>query len=100
MVYLLSNAISKPIIQGSNFAKQIAGLDASDNLPDKLIKRNDEIGILANSLQSITNSLREFINTVGSSADQVATASQVLASTSEQSSIASEEVSKNHRANS
>ena len=94
MVYLLSNAISKPIIQGSNFAKQIAGLDASDNLPDKLIKRNDEIGILANSLQSITNSLREFINTVGSSADQVATASQVLASTSEQSSIASEEVSK------
>ncbi len=94
MVYLLSNAISKPIIQGSNFAKQIASLDASDNLPDKLIKRNDEIGILANSLQSITNSLREFINTVGNSADQVATASEVLASTSEQSSVASEEVSK------
>lgn len=94
MVTFLSNAISKPIIEGSNFARQIANLDASGNLPDKLTNRNDEIGTLASSLQSITENLRNFISMVEYSADQVAESSDTLAMTSEQTSLASEEVSK------
>lgn len=93
-IYLLSTSISKPIIQGSNFAKLIADLDASQDLPSNLLNRNDELGILSNSLQSITNNLRSFIGTVGNSADSVAISSEVLSDTSEQCSLASEEVAK------
>jgi len=94
VVYILSGSITRPIVEGANYAKKIANLDASKNIPDKLLKRNDEIGILANSLQSIIDSLRDFIGTVGNSADHVLTSSQILATTSEQSSAAAEEVAK------
>lgn len=93
-IYFLSNSISKPIITGSNFARMIADLDTSKNLPNDLINRNDELGILSNSLQSITDNLRNFIGTVGESADQVALSSETLSNTSEQSSLASEEVAR------
>ena len=94
MVYFLSNIISKPIIQGTEFAGKIADLDASRDLPLALINRNDEIGQLAKSLQSITENLRNFIRTVGESANQVSISSETLAHTSGQASLASEEVAR------
>jgi methyl-accepting chemotaxis protein len=93
-IYFLSNSISKPIITGSNFAKLIADLDTSQDLPNNLLNRNDELGTLSNSLQSITNNLRDFIGTVGDSADKVTISSEVLSNTSEQCSLAAEEVAK------
>ncbi len=92
--YVIAGSISKPITESANYAKQIGNLDASKNIPDKLLKRKDEVGVLAHSLQSIIDSLRDFISTVGSSADQVSASSQILASTSQQSSAAAEEVAR------
>ena len=92
--YIISGSITRPIVESANYAKQIANLDASKNIPDKLLKRNDEVGTLAESLQSIIDSLREFIGAVGNSADQVSVSSQILATTSEESSVAAEEVAR------
>ncbi|QUH19625.1 methyl-accepting chemotaxis protein [Alkaliphilus sp. B6464] len=92
--YIISGSISRPIVESANYANQIANLDASKNVPDKLLARNDEVGTLAQSLQSIVEKLRDFIGTVGDSADQVSISSQILANTSEQSSASSEEVAR------
>ncbi|ABW20050.1 methyl-accepting chemotaxis protein [Alkaliphilus oremlandii] len=92
--YFISGSISKPIKEGARYAQYIANLDASCDLPKNLIDRNDEIGALAKSMQSITLSLREFIGKVGESAGQVTVSSEALAATSTQSSIATEEVAR------
>ncbi|MDF2593117.1 MAG: chemotaxis protein [Clostridia bacterium] len=94
MTYLIGNSIAKPIIRSVQHSAKIANLDITQDVPENLLKKKDEIGALSKALQSITNSLRDVIKEISNSSEQLAAASEELTATSQQSATAAEEVSK------
>lgn len=94
VTYFVGSSITKPIIESVKHTERIAALDITQDIPKLYLKRKDEIGSFANSLQSITNSLRGIISEISNSSEQMAAASEELTATSQQSATAAEEVSK------
>lgn len=91
---ILGMLITKPIILLSGISEKIATLDITEDVPEKILKRSDENGILAKAMQNTTESLRKIIGEVTASSLQVTSTAQELTATAEQSASASEEVSK------
>lgn len=94
IVYMIGNAITRPIINTVKHAQRIANLDITENVKKNYLIKKDEIGILSKALQSITDSLREIMGDINSSSEQLAAASEELTATTEQSATASEEVAQ------
>jgi methyl-accepting chemotaxis protein len=94
IVFLIGNAITKPIIAVTRISEKISALDITENIPDLYLKNKDESGILANAMQNITDSLRKIIGEVTDSSLQVSSTAQELTATAEQSAAAAEEVSR------
>ena len=88
----IGHSISKPIIAVSIYAKLIGDLDISVDVPPNQLKRKDEIGLLANSFQSLILNLRGFLHNIMESAEQVAASSEELTAISQQSAMASEHI--------
>jgi len=94
ITYFISSYIAGPIIASSTYAGKISELDISEDVPAGLKKRKDEIGILANSFQTMTDSLRSFVRSVADASQQVASSSEELTATSQQAATSAEEVAK------
>ncbi|WFA07939.1 methyl-accepting chemotaxis protein [Tissierella sp. Yu-01] len=94
IVGVIGNSIAKPIIQTVVQAVNLANLDLTHDVPEKLLKNKDETGDLARAFQQTINSLREIIHEVNDSSEQVASASEELTATTQQSASAAEEVNK------
>ena len=92
LAFIIGNSITKPILSSIQYAAQIASLNISKDLPQKSLIQKDEVGKLANALQSITDSLRDFVRQISDSSQQVAAASEQLTATSQQSAMASEHI--------
>ncbi|MFT9497721.1 methyl-accepting chemotaxis protein [Anaerosolibacter sp.] len=92
--YFIGISIIRPIITTINHSQKIASLDISEDVDEKYLKKQDEIGALSKALQNITDSLREITRQITSSSEQVAAASEELTATTHQSATAAEEVSK------
>jgi methyl-accepting chemotaxis protein len=93
-VFFIGNSISKPIILASDHAKKLADLDVSVIMPKTYLERKDEMGVLANSFQTMGDNLKDIIREISSSSEMVGAASQELTATSQQSATAAEEVTK------
>ena len=93
-VFFIGNSITKPIISASNFSMQLADLNVSDDIEEIYLHRKDEIGILANSFQTMIHNLRSIVRQINDSSEMVGASSQELTATSQQSALAAEEVSK------
>ncbi|GMG95447.1 methyl-accepting chemotaxis protein [Tepidimicrobium xylanilyticum] len=78
-------SLAKPIAKITNYAVALSQLDFSLDIESKLIKRKDEIGKMAQSLQLITDNMRNFATEVLESSHQVASSSEELAAISEES---------------
>ncbi len=91
---LLSSSITKPIKNAAVFSKQLASLNLGIEVSEKDIKRKDELGDLAQSLNSIKESLRGVITQIKESSEQLAATSQEMTASSQESSSAIEEVSR------
>ncbi|MBB6445537.1 methyl-accepting chemotaxis protein [Bacillus benzoevorans] len=83
---------TKSITDLIDYSKQIA--DGNLAASDVLIKNNDEIGDLANTLNMMKANLRDVINQVNTSAGQVASSSEQLTASADQSSHASEQITQ------
>ncbi|HHW00256.1 MAG TPA: methyl-accepting chemotaxis protein [Clostridiaceae bacterium] len=94
LVYSFGNSIAKPIIETAKHSKKIASLDITQDVPEKYLKKNDETGLLAESIQTITINLRNIIREIESSSEQIVTASGELTASMQQSASSAEEVSK------
>lgn len=76
LIYFISAAISKPIVEGINFAKTIS----SGNLEARLeISSNDETGDLAESLSAMAEKLRIIMAEIIHSSNKIANSSLDLA---------------------
>lgn len=94
VTYLIGRSIANPIIDIEKFSGNISELDITQNVPAKYLKKKDEVGTLAKSLQNITENLRNIIGEINASSEQVAAASEELTSTSQQTATSAEEISK------
>lgn len=94
LTYLIGNSIVRPIVLAVRHTEKIAKLDITQDVPELLMKKKDETGVLAKGLQSLTDSLRKVIKEINNSSEQVAAASEELTATSQQAALAAEEVSK------
>jgi len=94
ITYLIGNSICKPIIEIVKQSKKISELDITENIPDVLLVKQDEIGTLSRGLQSVIDNLRSIIGEVNATSQSVAAASEELTATTQQSAATSEQVSK------
>jgi len=91
IIYLLVQIISKPLIIGVAFCKQIANGDLTASLP---IDQKDEIGELAAAMNSMSSKLKDIVNNIMTGAESIASASnQMSASAQIVSQGASEQAS-------
>ncbi len=94
LAFVLTNSITVGIKKGVEFADNVSKGDLTVNIEDTFLKRKDEIGGLANSLQAMVVRLRDIVANILAGADNIAAASQQMSSSSqEMSQGASEQAS-------
>ncbi len=93
-IYWAADTVTKPTIVMSKISNSIANLDLTVDIPQKMLVKKDENGILARSMQEIMLNLRKIIGEVTDSALQVSSTAQELTATAEQSATAADEVSR------
>jgi len=97
IVYVLINRLTKPLNRLVEQTMKIAEGDLTDKI---MVERNDEIGLLAKSFNTMIEKLKEIIGVVIESADNLTTGTAQLAATSQgmaqganQQAASSEEIS-------
>lgn len=94
ITFFIGRSIAKPIGDIINHSKKITNLDLKEDVGEKYLKRKDEVGDLAVSLQGLTASLRDIVNEINQSSKQLAVSSEELTATSQQSSIVAQEIAR------
>ncbi len=61
IAYFMAGSIVNPIVRATKYSEEIAGLNLTTSLPEGILNRKDEIGILGKALSSISLELRNFI---------------------------------------
>ena len=87
LAYVIGSGITKPVIAAVHHSDVMAKLDISIDVPDILMKRDDEIGQLGNALQQLSVEVRKTIT-------EIIKSSQLVASSSEQISIDNQNLSQ------
>ncbi len=94
VMYYFANKLGRSLQNVTDNAYKIANLDVTEDIPERLIRRKDEIGLLAVSFQKIIDNLRGFVDQISNTSEHLASSSSELSISSEQSSLASNEVAK------
>lgn len=94
IMYDFSHRMGKALEAITIRAGKIASLDVTEDISEGLIKRKDEVGILAHSFQEIIGNLREFAGAITDAANHLQNSSMNLSLSSEQSAAAADEVAK------
>ncbi len=97
LILIISESISKPIINLSKNIESLANYDLTSNENGETIvylDRKDEIGIIARALKDMKINFVDLIKKIADNSQQVASASEELTATTQQSAVASEEVAK------
>lgn len=90
---IFSGKLSRSIKRASDYSKKLAEFDLKSDISRKELRKKDEFGILANSLESIRDNFKHIIQKINASSKQVAVTSQQLTAASSQSAKTAEEVS-------
>ena len=81
LVFLVfSRSITKPLKRGVEFAQLVAGGDFTSQLG---IRQRDEVGSLAEALNSMSVRLRDMVSTIQDSAEQVAASSEEISASAQ-----------------
>lgn len=92
---MLGMVFSKPmIISLHKLVEDMKGIGGGDLTIRSAIKCNDEIGILASNLNSMSENLGELIKDISNVSTEVTSAADSLASMSEESSASTEEITR------
>ena len=78
---IVSRSITKPLVRGMAFAELVASGDFTQQLP---IKQKDEIGKLADALNTMCIKLRTMVGTIQESAEMVASSSEEITASAQQ----------------
>ena len=99
LIIFIANSIAKSLSKVTEIAEDVADLDISNSVPENLLSRKDEVGILANAFEKILDSLKSFVNMnmqsvhiLSENADSLSCISKESAETADQISKTIEEV--------
>jgi len=90
--YLLGNYITKPILAVEKHSREIANGNLRENIDQKYIEREDEIGSLAKSVDKMSQRLKTMISDIADIATDLSSSSQELSASSEEIAASAEEV--------
>lgn len=85
---IFSRTITNPILSAVNFADLIEKKDLSQNVDEKLIKKADETGMLAKSLNNMKNSFSDIIKDITNGVLALSESSTELSNISENMNVA------------
>ncbi len=88
------NGIYKPIKIAVEKSSEIANLDLTKDISQKMLNREDEMGVLSRALQTIIDNLRDIVSGVKNQSIKLKDSSEKLNVNSEQSSIAIDELAR------
>lgn len=94
IAFVIGNTISNPIIRASKVSMKISNLDITEDVPEKYLKKKDEVGDLSKAMQKIVDNLREIITEMSNTSEQVVSASEELTAASQQSAVAAGQISQ------
>ena len=92
--YLSSRKITNRIIDISQKTKDLSNLDLSFTIDDKILNRNDELGLMGQSIQRVIDSIKTFALETQESSEALAASSEELAAITQESSAASTSISE------
>jgi len=90
--YFVSNSITRPLINLSNIAKEVANGNLDVEIDTSGDNKKGEIGILKSSIKDMVANLSQMINQIREVSDQMASSSEELSSAGEQVSETAEQV--------
>jgi methyl-accepting chemotaxis protein len=80
--YFLTDRIVRPLVKSIDFAREVG--EGNLNADLSVIKRKDELGVLADSLQSMANKLKTIVNHISGGSEQFARTAKSLSGSSKQ----------------
>ncbi|MDR7855099.1 methyl-accepting chemotaxis protein [Tissierella sp.] len=92
--YFINRKITNTIVDISNKTKHLSELDLRFTIDGKALNRDDELGIMARSIQAVLDTIKGFARETQASSQSVAASSQELAAITEQSASASASVAE------
>jgi len=90
---LMARSITKPLVLATLHSERLANNDFTQKVPEAFLKRNDEIGRLARSFESLSEALCASMGKLMSFSKQIKGASEDLAVVSDRSSRSLEDIS-------
>jgi methyl-accepting chemotaxis protein len=81
---LVTRGITIPIMHGVEVLQRISGGDVSQNVPEAMRGRKDELGDLARAMQTMTDSLRKLLTGISVGVQTLAAAATELSSVSKE----------------
>lgn len=91
--FIVGSLIANSIIKVVQYSKTISNLDLTKDVPNKYLKKKDEIGELAVAMQNVVENLRNIIKEITNTSRQVLLASEELTAASHQSATAASQIS-------
>jgi methyl-accepting chemotaxis protein len=90
---LLARSIVRPLSVAVQHIGTVAHGDVSQNVPEEYLKRGDEIGLLANAIQTMSASLRDALKNIATAAGVLHSSSAALSTNSSRMTDGSNEAS-------
>ena len=92
IIYFLVLKITKPIKELSEVANNVSKNDLTEKINNKIIKKKNEVGVLAKSFDNLIKQLNTIITEIKDSSIEMENSSEDLASVSEENSASNEEL--------
>ncbi|MCT4617913.1 MAG: methyl-accepting chemotaxis protein [Marinisporobacter sp.] len=92
LIYLAIKRNIKAVTAVTNHAEVLAKGDFTKDIDGEFLKRNDELGTMANSFKTMTRNVQSLLGDIMHSSEQLMQSSQYLSNTSQQVANASEMV--------
>lgn len=94
LILILAKIITSPLLALKERARKLSEYDFTVSLPDHLLHRKDEIGVVAQAINSTIENMRELIQTVAQKSSHVSNISSELDQTSSESASVASELGK------
>ncbi len=78
LIYTVAMGIAKPLIRLESDINKISNFDLSVELDEKIMKRSDEIGSLASSMNKMVDNLKKIVTNIYESSDSTAMTAESL----------------------
>lgn len=92
IAYYVGDKIAKPLKKTVEFTVNLQNLDVSKDVPEDIIRNNDEIGEVGKSIQIVVNNIRSFMKEATNLSQNVTNYSKELTSNIEQVNTTADEI--------